>query len=154
MALSGCGAQTDEKSSTYNDAIQLMGKDSVSDYKQAALMFDELGDYKDAKVKSEVCWGNYAKGRFEIEEQGTYSPTKDDLTETRDAFIHANDDGKYDNYIDRLNKEITYLTAREDIGNGDYADALSLLEGLKDEKQAQDLIKSIQDRWCEIISVN
>ncbi|GHU05970.1 hypothetical protein FACS1894158_10720 [Betaproteobacteria bacterium] len=132
----GC---SDEQGAAYKKAETLLHTNTISNGKEAALLFESLGEYKDAAQRSKECWFNYGLNRLRYQVDSLQERLVL-LQEAKSVFAHINGyksaakfAAEADAAIATTQAWIAVQTAQD---AGDDKGAMALLEAMdpKDKK--------------------
>jgi hypothetical protein len=82
----GC---SDEQGAAYKKAEALLYTNTVSSRREAALLFESLGEYKDAAQRSKDCWYEYGMNRLR-DQRDSLQERLVLLQEAKSVFAHIN----------------------------------------------------------------
>lgn len=148
--FSGCSDQSEQGVAYRKAESELDRRSDIVKYKDAAILFEKAGNFKDAAKRSKDCWREYGFFRLRPFEGNPLQERLASLQEAKSVFEHIHADkpaAEADAAIKTVQAWLA-VQAEQDNGNDDRAIALLEAMDLKDKKvrDALEFIRTKEER--------
>ena len=132
VSFAGCSG---EQGTAYKKAeSELNRRSDNAKYKNAAVLFESAGDFKDAATRSRACWveyGAFLLRRGQDIRQKSFAElqkTLADLQEAKTVFTHIHDEKRMASSDDSIKTVQAWIAVQAELEKGNDAKAVALLE--------------------------